>query len=255
MLYKILGLLFLWGMILFTVLQTDTILWILSALCSIIFMHFISKWTKQGGFSQIGLQMQKRWLRYLFFGCLIGVGYILFRYIIMFSAGIITFHPISFDVNPLIISTVILLVSTAYIGFAEEIVFRGYLINMLHPYFSNKIVIIISATVFTLGHLVDGNFNISRIFFFFFSGLFFATCYIVTRSLWFVAGIHWSWDFTWFYLGADGSTSSSKIIDVTLNQEMSFYYGWIDAIIALGLFLLLLLLTKRSFSKTTTISG
>ncbi|MFK4996947.1 CPBP family intramembrane glutamic endopeptidase [Bacillus sp. N9] len=248
MIYKIGGLLFLWGTIIFTVMQEDTVIWIISATCSILFMHLISKWLKLGGLKELGLQIQKGWFRYLFFGCLIGIGYISFRYLVMFSMGILTFHSISIDFRPLIISTVILLVSTAYIGFAEEIVFRGYLINMLPSSFSNKSIIVISATLFTLGHLIDGNVDISRIVFLLFTGLFFATCYIVTRSLWFVAGIHWFWDFAWFYFGADGEASSSKIVDVTINQEMSLYYGWFDAMMAVGLFLLLLLL-KGSFQK------
>ena len=193
--YKILGLLFLWGAIFFTVMQSDTVLWLISALCSITLMHFISKWLKVGGFSQLGLQMKKGWLRYLFFGSLIGIGFQLLRYTVMSSTGVIKFHELSIDINSLLISTVILMISTAYIGFAEEIVFRGYLINMFPTSFSNKFIVVVSATIFAVGHLIDGYLDFSRIAFLFFAGLFFAICYIATRSIWFVAGIHWFWDF------------------------------------------------------------
>lgn len=95
--------------------------------------------------------------------------------------------------------------------------------------------------------MIDGNFDVYRMAFHFFAGLFFAVCYVVTRSLWFVAGIHWFWDFSWFYLGADGEASSSKIINVMINQEMLSFYKWIDVILIMGLFLLLLLITRKSF--------
>jgi len=243
--YKFLALLFLWGTIIFTVMQENDIIWITSALCSILFMHYISKWVKIGGLSQLGLQMNKGWLRFLSLGCLIGIVYQLLRFIVMYSSGTFNIHNISVDINSLVISTIILLVSTAYIGFTEEIVFRGYLINMFPS--SSKFVVVISAALFTLGHLIDGNFDVFRMSFLFFAGLFFAICYVVTRSLWFVAGIHWFWDFSWFYLGADGEASSSKIIDVTINHDMSSYYGWIDVVLVFGLLILLLFLTRKSF--------
>ena len=134
MLYKLLGLLFLWGTIIFTVMQKNDIIWVISALCSIILMHFIPKWLKLGGLSQLGLQMKKGWLRFLLFGCLIGIVYQLLRFSVMYSTGTFTIHNISVDMNSLIVSTIILLISTAYIGFTEEIVFRGYLISMLPPF-------------------------------------------------------------------------------------------------------------------------
>lgn len=97
-----------------------------------------------------------------------------------------------------------------------------------------------------MGHLIDGNFDVFRISFLFFAGLFFAVCYVVTRSLWFVAGIHWFWDFSWFYLGADGGASSSKIINVTLNHDMSSFYKWIDVVLVAGLLILLLFIARKS---------
>ena len=249
MLIKVLGLLFLWFSIIFTTMQQDDVLWIISALCSIALMHFISKWLKIGGLSRLGLQLKKGWFRYLLFGCLIGIGYQLIRYIVMSSIGVITFHEILTDIKSLLVSTLILMISTAYIGFSEEIVFRGYVVNMLDSAFSNKYIVLISATFFTLAHLIDGNLDVFRIAFLFFAGLFFAICFIVTRSLWFVVGIHWFWDFSWFYLGADGSSSSSKIVDVTINQEMLFHYGLIDVVMAFGLFILVFFIWRSMLSK------
>lgn len=225
--------------------QKNEIIWGISALCSIILMHFISKWVKLGGLAQLGLQVKKGWLRFLVLGCLIGLVYQLLRFSVMYITGTIRIQNISIDTNALIVSTIILLISTAYIGFAEEIVFRGYLVSMLH--YTPKFVVVISAVLFTLGHLIDGNLDISRISYLFFAGLFFAICYVVTRSLWFVAGIHWIWDFLWFYLGADGGTSSSKLINVEINHDMTPYYEWMDAGLILGLLLLVLYVTRKSF--------
>lgn len=253
--YKFLGLLFLWGMIIFTVMQQDTILWILSAISSIILMHFISKGLKVGGISQLGLQFQKGWLRYFLFGSLIGISYQLVRFTVMFSTGMIKLQEVAIDSNSFIFSTLILLVSTAYIGFSEEIVFRGYLINMFPSSFSNKLVLVISSLLFTLGHFANGGFDFFRMTELFFVGLFLALCYVSTRSLWFVAGIHWFWNFTWYYLGADGGSSSSKLVDVSINQERLSYLSWIDVAMAFGILLLMLFIMKRSSIKKNTITG
>lgn len=249
MLYRWFGLLLLWGAMLFTVMQEDTLIWVVSAICSITAMHFISKWVKVGGLPQLGLQMQSGWLRYLLLGCFIGTGYQLIRFAMMNGTGIFTLQPVSADLNSLIISTVILLVSTAYIGFAEEIVFRGYLMNILPSSLSSKTVAVISASLFTLAHLIDGNLDLFRISFLFLVGLLLAACYMKTRSLWFVAGIHWFWDFSWFYLGADGGASSSKLVNVTLNQELSFYYSLIDVLMAAGILVLVIFIARRISSK------
>ncbi len=139
----------------------------------------------------------------------------------------------------MLISTVILLISTAYIGFSEEIVFRGYLIRILSPSYSYRVTAVISAIVFTLGHSVNGGFDVFRILELFFVGLALAICYLTTRSLWMVTGIHWIWNFTWFYLGADGGSSSSKILETVINHEVAIPLNLIDAILAFGLFVLL----------------
>lgn len=193
--------------------------------------------------------MKKGWLRFLLFGSLIGIVYQVLRFGVMYSTGTFTIQHLSIDTSNLIISTVILLISTAYIGFSEEIVFRGYLVNIL-PSLSTKLVVVISAVLFTAGHVIDGDITLSRINFLLIAGLLFAICYVVTKSLWFVAGIHWFWDFAWFYLGADGGASSAKIIDVSVN-EMPSYYEWIDVALPFGLLLLLLFFTRHSFVKNT----
>ena len=220
----------------------------LGDLCGLplVIMHFMSKWLKLGGLPGIGLRMKKGWHRFLIYGCFIGIVYQTLRFCVMYGTGTFNLHSLPVEPISLIISTVILLVSTAYIGFAEEIVFRGYLIN-LFPSLS-AYAAVGSAALFTLGHLIDGNVDVFRISFLFLAGLFFAICYIVTRSLWFVAGIHWFWDFAWFYLGADGGTSSAKIVDVTIRDEMRSFYEWMDPAMAFCLLLLLLVLSRKNFN-------
>ncbi|MBS4201168.1 CPBP family intramembrane metalloprotease [Bacillus sp. FJAT-49732] len=252
MLYKFVCLLLLWGMIVFTVMQGNELVWGISACISILSMHFISKWLKIGGFSKIGLPFNRGWFGYLMSGCLIGIIFQVIRFLLMYSTGAYEIRFISQDWGSLIISTMILLVSTAYVGFAEEIVFRGYVINML-PSYRSKLTVIISSLLFTLAHMIDGNFELSRISFLFLMGLFFAICYVLTRSIWFVAGIHWFWDFTWFYLGADGGSSSSKIVDVTINPHMHSYYEWFDVLLVICLLLLLALVQKTAIMKRSGI--
>lgn len=255
MIIHLIGFVLLYAMIIFTVMQSDTVIWIISAVSSIALMHYISKWLNLGGLSQLGLQRTKGWFRYLLLGCSVGLVYQLLRYGVMTSAGILTFHEISIDPVSMIVSTGILLVSTMYIGLTEEIVFRGYLFRLLPSSVSRPFVVVISAVLFTLGHVIDGNFEFSRLSFLFFAGLCFAICYMATRSLWFVVGMHWFWDFTYYYLGADGGASSAKIVDAMIDSERLIEYKWIDPAIALGLLLLILVVTRRFHHKSTSITS
>jgi membrane protease YdiL (CAAX protease family) len=156
---RILGLLFFWATIIMTGMQQDTVVWLISATTSIIMIHLVSKWLKLGGLRKLGLQRNKGWLQLLLIGCCIGSGYQLVRFFIFMSLGVRSVHQPSFNISSLILSTVILLISTVYVGFAEEIVFRGYLLRFLPHSVSVPWMAVISATLFTLGHAVNGEFD------------------------------------------------------------------------------------------------
>jgi membrane protease YdiL (CAAX protease family) len=254
-----LGLLLFWATIIMTGMQQDTILWLISAIASVVLIHLVSKWLKIGGLFKLGLQTNKGWLQLLLIGCCIGSGYQWVRFLIFMRFGVLTVHQASFDISSLISSTVILLISTVYIGFAEEIVFRGYLLRLIPLSVSVRWMAVISAIVFTLGHSVNAEFGIPRFIELFFDGLTFAVCYLATRSLWLAAGMHWFWDFWWFYLGADGGSSSAALLETAMNPDTLVDPGWVDAGMSFGLFFLVLLFmrfwgAKRMISPLTEAS-
>jgi membrane protease YdiL (CAAX protease family) len=239
-----LGLLLFWATIIMTGMQQDTVVWLISAATSIVLMHLVSKWLKLGGLFRLGLQTNKGWLQLLLIGCCIGSAYQLVRFFIFMRLGVLSVHQASFDINSLVFSTVILLISTVYIGFAEEIVFRGYLLRLIPIAVSVRWMAVISATLFTLGHSVNAEFDIPRFIELFFVGLTFAVCYLATRSLWFVAGMHWFWDFWWFFLGADGGSSSAKLLETTKNSDIFVDPSWLDAGLSFGFFFFVLILMR-----------
>lgn len=243
--FKVLGFLIMWVMIVLTTIQSDTILWLLLAITTFIIIHFVSKWTKVTSNFYFGLQFHKAWLRCLIIGVVLGSGYSIIRFFILYNTGaikVIKLFPTSF--SAVIIPTIFLMVSNCYIAFSEEMVFRGYLIHALPPNLKRNIAILISSLLFLLGHSINGITSVSRIIELLFLGLTLAVIYVGTKSLWAAVGLHFGLDFFSFFLGGDGEASRQYIL---LAEKTNSYVGLMkltDAILPVVIFVLVILQTK-----------
>ena len=78
---------------------------------------------------------------------------------------------------------------------AEEIVTRGWLMNVLGARYNGIIALIVSASLFGLLHLGNPNISFIAILNIILSGLLFGLYVIKTKDLWGACGIHAAWNF------------------------------------------------------------
>ena len=96
--------------------------------------------------------------------------------------------------------------SWAALSFAEELTFRGYIMQGLARAWAMPIAVAVSSLLFGLVHIIDPNVQVLGIVNVCAAGFFLALAYLVTRSLWFPAGIHIGWNLTEInVLGLPGS--------------------------------------------------
>jgi len=79
----------------------------------------------------------------------------------------------------------------------EEIVFRGVLFRLSEASLGTPLALLISATVFGLIHLLNGNGTLQgALCIIFEAGILLAAAFMFTRRLWFPMGMHFAWNFT-----------------------------------------------------------
>ena len=93
------------------------------------------------------------------------------------------------------------------VGFVEELIFRVILFKLVEEFAGSWIAICVQGVLFGFGHIANPNATIftSLALIIFFSILFGAG-YMITRRIWFIMGIHWSWNF--FQAGIFGMPNS-----------------------------------------------
>lgn len=136
-----------------------------------------------------------------------------------------------------------ILATSAYIGFAEEALFRGYLFAVLPEGWPVWVTIGVTALLFTVSHLMSNlGTPLPRWVQLLTYGLLFGALYAQTRSLWFIGGLHWGVDFgSFFYFGGKGKVPGGPFtfLDTNLVPEREPLRLWSGAALV-GLLSLLL---------------
>jgi membrane protease YdiL (CAAX protease family) len=81
------------------------------------------------------------------------------------------------------------------VSFAEELVFRGYVLNNLMQSMPKEAALFTSAILFALFHSLNPNFNLIAFINIFIAGMLLGVNYIYTRNLWFAILFHFTWNF------------------------------------------------------------
>lgn len=81
------------------------------------------------------------------------------------------------------------------VAFAEELVFRGYLLNNLMQGNNKEVALVVSALIFAAAHSLNPQFNLTAFLNIFLAGLLLGMNYIFTKNLWFGILFHVSWNF------------------------------------------------------------
>ena len=151
----------------------------------------------------VSLGLQRRdWLRNLGIGLGLGAGLMVLLFFVMAAAGWLTTELAAPGALTLLASAL----SWAALSFVEELTFRGYIMQGLARAWAMPVAVVVSSILFGLVHIIDPNVHVLGIVNVCAAGFFLALAYLVTRSLWFPAGIHIGWNLTEInVLGLPGS--------------------------------------------------
>ena len=81
------------------------------------------------------------------------------------------------------------------VAVAEELVFRGYILNNLMQSTNKYAALILSSLIFALAHGANPNFSWLAFVNIFLAGLFLGINYIYTQNLWYAVMLHFTWNF------------------------------------------------------------
>ena len=111
--------------------------------------------------------------------------------LILLSTGILHFIDFSFSGQDMMLYILIM----ALVAISEETVVRGYLLNNLLESFPKWIALMISATAFSLIHLLNPGFTWISLLGIFTGGILLGLNYMYTGNLWFGIFLHFGWNF------------------------------------------------------------
>ena len=176
---------------------------LLSLLITLFSFAFISllvffrvKVIEKRSFSSIGFN-KNNWLKKYSLGFLIGLAMMSIIVLILFPFGYITVekNPIQPVGISAIASVLVILFGWIIQGATEEIVTRGWLLNVLGTKYNIGVGLLISSTLFGLMHLTNPNVNYIAVINIILVGLFYGLYVIKTNDLWAVCGMHSAWNF------------------------------------------------------------
>ena len=176
---------------------------LLSLLITLFSFAFISllvffrvKVIEKRSFSSIGFN-KNNWLKKYSLGFLIGLAMMSIIVLILFPFGYITVekNPIQPVGVSAIASVLVILFGWIIQGATEEIVTRGWLLNVLSTKYNIGVGLLISSTLFGIMHLTNPNVNYIAVINIILVGLFYGLYVIKTNDLWAVCGMHSAWNF------------------------------------------------------------
>ena len=176
---------------------------LLSLLINLFSFAFISllvffriKVLEKRNLSYIGFN-KDNWFKKYSFGFLVGLLMMGSIVLILLSSGYI-----SLEKNPIqpvgisaISSIFIILIGWIIQGATEEILTRGWLLNVLATKYNVGFALLISSTLFGVMHLSNPNVNYIAVINIILVGLFYGIYVIKTNDLWAVCGMHSAWNF------------------------------------------------------------
>ncbi|WP_195945726.1 CPBP family intramembrane glutamic endopeptidase [Paraclostridium bifermentans] len=148
-------------------------------------------------FSSLGFDRNNFILKYLT-GFIIGIIMMSATVALLYLFGLITVdNNTSQVIGGFALSSILLVIPAWMIQSAmEEIIARGWLLNVLGARYTPIIGLIISSVFFGLVHLENPGISFIAILNIILVGLFLGLCVIKTNNLWVVCGIHASWNFS-----------------------------------------------------------
>jgi membrane protease YdiL (CAAX protease family) len=140
----------------------------------------------------LGLRRRPGWLLDSIVGLALGPGLFLSILLLLLAAGWASVERGAIRPGALATS----FVTFVLVGFSEELLSRGWILQVLERGRGTRAAIVGSAAVFALLHAFNPGFGLTALLGLFLAGLLFAQAYLTTRQLWLPMAFHLSWNFS-----------------------------------------------------------
>lgn len=208
-------------------------------------------------FKKLKLNFQKGSLKLFGTGCIAAILAILLVLFLGIITGITKYEGIGFSSSYYIAKILILsLITCLFVGFGEEILFRGYIYGTLAKSGTNLWAIPVSAVIFMLMHI--GTYSKPLDFIdVFCAGILLAFMYIKSKSLYLSIGFHFIWDFTQlsiFRLEKSAFFGDNYIFKFKVPNDIyvaKYDIGCKYELIFIAVVLILIFLVSRKSNKTS----
>ena len=149
-------------------------------------------------FSSLGLKLNRQTIYDLVAGLLITAVIMELIFLLMRTMGWLAVDAAAWNFiswNQIAVEMTIMFLMWVAIGWQEELLVRGYLMQNLASGLNMLVAVILSSLLFGLMHLLNPGAGWTGVVGIFFAGLFLAYAYLRTRSLWLPIGLHIGWNF------------------------------------------------------------
>lgn len=164
--------------------------------------------------------------------------------LLLFGEGELTSSPLTGDALKILFFNFI---AFAGVAFTEEITFRGYMQYQLGK--RNRMWgVVLSALIFSSGHLFNSNYEILSLVYLILGGLMFGLLRLISNSIWLPVGVHLAWNWVeccvfgllqtgekhWLFIGynketlLNGGESGSGLIQIFALLVMLALLIWYD---------------------------
>ncbi|MCD9188386.1 MAG: CPBP family intramembrane metalloprotease [Pyrinomonadaceae bacterium] len=146
-------------------------------------------------FRALGAWFTKNWLKDLFFGLIFGAFSIVLAALIGYLFGGMTFEKNqNAGFMPLALTLGSTLLIFTFGAIAEEVLFRGYMLQTLSRAKIFRVGMILTSFLFASAHNANPGANVFTWINTFLAGIWLAIAYYKTRNLWFPFGVHFAWN-------------------------------------------------------------
>lgn len=161
-------------------------------------IYLARRFADKRSFASLGLNINKQAGFDIIMGIAIAFVLMFLTYLIEYSFGWLKFESFAWQIDPpstVITYTLRYLVVLIFVGWNEELVYRGYILQTLTSGLNLIWALLITSLYFGIEHLSNPNSSWMAVAGIFFIGLFFAYGYLRTSQLWLPIGIHIGWNF------------------------------------------------------------
>lgn len=200
------------------VLQAST--YVMNIACVLLAIYLLRRFLDGRTLGSLGLSRYRGWLADIAAGIGLGALLEIFSFLAKWGGGWLTINGFawhSLSTGELLGGLALGCLLFVMVGFNEELIFRGYIMQNLAEDWGMAVAILSSSVFFGVAHWIfDADVSLVSIFSIALGGIFAAYGYLVTRSLWLPIALHFSADF--FGAVVFGLPLAGSLIDFRLLQ-------------------------------------